>query len=168
MCVLYVCWCLTLFGHPSLSIQIPSVKLQLHLAARPANSSPFTIFPPPLFFLELSCYWPISVPMRTLAVSNTFPLLHDTQYWRLVPSHEYLKLFRNMNQIVTMKYRGLSINYAGMGVDMKIDMGLEVFVSRFESIQVFPSVVYYVYRGVTGISRPVHVQLVLCGNSAVV
>eukprot|EP00903_Cladosiphon_okamuranus_P018323 g16857.t1 len=26
-----------------------------------------------------------------------------------------------------MKYRGLSINYAGMGVDMKVDMGLEVF-----------------------------------------
>lgn len=31
-----------------------------------------------------------------------------------------------------MKYRGLSINYAGLGVDMKIDMGLEVFVSRVD------------------------------------
>lgn len=46
-------------------------------------------------------------------------------------SHENLfDCNENATQIVTMKYRGLSINYAGMGVDMKIDMGLEVFVSR--------------------------------------
>ncbi|CAN0213418.1 unnamed protein product [Ectocarpus sp. 6 AP-2014] len=30
-------------------------------------------------------------------------------------------------QIVDMKYRGLSMNIASIGVDMKIDMGLEVF-----------------------------------------
>lgn len=29
-----------------------------------------------------------------------------------------------------MKYKGVSLNYANVGVDMKIDMGLEVFVSR--------------------------------------
>lgn len=33
-------------------------------------------------------------------------------------------------KIVDMKYRGLSLNYASMGVDMKVDMGLEVFVSH--------------------------------------
>lgn len=33
------------------------------------------------------------------------------------------------SQIVDMKYRGLTINYANIGLDMRIDMGLEVFVS---------------------------------------
>ncbi len=35
----------------------------------------------------------------------------------------------NTIKIVNMKYRGLSMNYASLGLDMKIDMGLEVFVS---------------------------------------
>lgn len=35
-----------------------------------------------------------------------------------------------------MKYRGLSVNYAGMGMDMKIDMGLQVFVSEYEAVSI--------------------------------
>lgn len=38
-------------------------------------------------------------------------------------------------QIVDMKYRGLSFNYYDVGVDMKIDMGLEVFVSAVYQIE---------------------------------
>lgn len=63
-----------------------------------------------------------------------------------------------------MKYRGLSINYAGMGVDMKVDMGLEVFVSRVSSV---PSALL---SGVAGISRYVHVHIhvALSGNNLAV
>ena len=32
-----------------------------------------------------------------------------------------------------MKYKGLSLNYANIGLDMRIDMGLEVFVSETPS-----------------------------------
>lgn len=33
------------------------------------------------------------------------------------------------SQIVEMKYKGLTVNYANIGLDMRIDMGLQVFVS---------------------------------------
>lgn len=32
-----------------------------------------------------------------------------------------------------MKYRGLTVNFANIGLDMRIDMGLEVFVSKIEA-----------------------------------
>lgn len=51
-----------------------------------------------------------------------------------------------------MKYRGLSINYASMGVDMKIDMGLEVFVSRAQSVGVS-------HRSVADVGRQVYVLI---------
>ncbi|CAM9511666.1 unnamed protein product [Scytosiphon promiscuus] len=57
-------------------------------------------------------------------------------------------------QIVNMKYRGVSVNYANIGVDMKIDMGLEVFNPNYISARLNGIVMTMFHENLSGEEAP--------------